>query len=159
MMSFNARFFVLFFIFVSQSVFADDKSELNQLLNVFLSGTDSAEQHDRFWADDLIYTSSAGTRFGKADIMAGFAAPKAGESESSSESNEDGAVQSYAAEDVDIRVFGSTAIVAFKLVGSSVSKGATSTTYYFNTGAFVKRNGQWRAVAWQATKIPESEGS
>ena len=62
-------------------------------------------------------------------------------------------------EDVDIRVFGSTAIVAFKLVGSSVSKAATSTTYYFNTGTFVKRNGQWRAVAWQATKIPESEGS
>jgi hypothetical protein len=28
---------------------------------------------------------------------------------------------------------------------------------YFNTGTFRKRDGEWRAVAWQATRIP-SEG-
>jgi hypothetical protein len=26
--------------------------------------------------------------------------------------------------------------------------------YYWNTGTFVKRDGEWRVVAWQATKIP-----
>jgi hypothetical protein len=36
--------------------------------------------------------------------------------------------------------------VAFRLV--------TATQQYFNTGTFVKREGRWQAVAWQATKIP-----
>jgi hypothetical protein len=28
---------------------------------------------------------------------------------------------------------------------------------YFNTGTFLKREGEWRAVAWQATRIPAPE--
>ena len=30
-----------------------------------------------------------------------------------------------------------------------------STENYLNTGTFLRRNGEWRAVAWQATREPE----
>src|SRR6202162_2433829 len=48
-----------------------DAAELTKLLKDFLAGAsrNDAAMHDRFWADDLIYTSSAGRRMGKGDIM------------------------------------------------------------------------------------------
>ena len=52
---------------------------------------------------------------------------------------------------------GDAAVVAFKLVG--VPANGTETLYYYNTGTFLKRNGTWKAVAWQATKIPSAAGS
>jgi hypothetical protein len=30
---------------------------------------------------------------------------------------------------------------------------------YFNTGTFLKRDGEWRALAWQATVIPAVDES
>ena len=46
-------------------------AELTKLLEDFLAGAsrNDAEMHDRFWAEDLIYTGSAGRRVGKADIL------------------------------------------------------------------------------------------
>ena len=46
------------------------EAELEQLLDEFLQGAsvNDAEMHDRFWAEDLIYTSSAGERTTKAGI-------------------------------------------------------------------------------------------
>src|ERR1700688_2856932 len=54
-----------------QAQTAPDGVELTELLKDFLAGAsrNDAAMHDRFWADDLIYTSSAGRRMGKADIM------------------------------------------------------------------------------------------
>ena len=50
-----------------------DQPELRSLLNEFLAGAgrNDAAVHDRFWAEDLIYTRSAGSRIGKADLMKG----------------------------------------------------------------------------------------
>jgi hypothetical protein len=61
------------------------------------------------------------------------------------------------AEDIRIQQYGDTAIVAFRLVGTTQSGGRAEVTRYLNTGAFLKRGGEWRAVAWQATKAPRSE--
>src|SRR5712692_8647767 len=46
-------------------------AELTKLLEDFLAGAsrNDAAMHDRFWAEDLIYTGSAGRRVGKADIL------------------------------------------------------------------------------------------
>ena len=43
---------------------APDAVELTRLLNEFLAGAgkNDAAIHDRFWADDLIYTRAAGAR-------------------------------------------------------------------------------------------------
>jgi hypothetical protein len=125
-------------------------AELTALLNEFLvgAGKNDAAIHDKFWAEDLIYTRSAGARITKAELMKGVRsapAPKA-----------DDPVSEYSAEKVQIHTYGSTAVVAFKLVGKTTKKdGSTDVSEFLNTGTFVRRKGRWQAVAWQATAIPK----
>ena len=130
---------------------APEASELTQLLKNFLAGAgrNDATIHERFWADDLIYTSSAGRRMGKADIMKEVreeGAPKAGDE-----------TTVYSAEDIHIQQYGDTAIVAFRLVGTTEKAGRKTVNNYLNTGTFLKRDGKWQAVAWQATMMPKKE--
>jgi hypothetical protein len=129
---------------------ASDTDELRTLLQEFLAGSGTKEAHAKFWSDDLVYTSSAGLRFGKAEIMAGFE-----DSGSGDEAGDDEPAMIYSGEDIDIRLYGDTAIVAFKLVGTPTDKAPDKDVlYYFNTGTFLKRDGVWKVIAWQATKIP-----
>ncbi len=124
---------------------ASDKEILTAMLHDFLANSATAAAHERFWADDLVYSSSAGLRFGKADIMQGF---EAGDDDAA---DEPPAVM-YTGEDVDVRIYDDMAVIAFKLVGTPTD--GSEVLYYYNTGTFVRRDGEWRAVAWQATKIP-----
>ena len=121
-----------------------DADDLTALLHEFLAGVSEEAAHDRFWAEDLIYTSSRGTRTNKAEIMQGFGSEEGGETEESE--------PTYTAEDIRSQVYGTTAVVAFRLVATPTDDATVD--YYFNTGTFVKRNGAWQVVAWQATKIP-----
>lgn len=125
---------------------APDAPALTKLLKDFLSGAsrNDVQMHDRFWAEDLIYTSSSGRRMGKADIMREQRA--AGPPKS-------GTATAYSAEDIRIQQYGDTAIVAFRLVATAQKPGKTEVANYLNTGTFVKRNGRWQAVSWQATKM------
>jgi ketosteroid isomerase-like protein len=130
---------------------APDAAELTKLLKDFLAGAsrNDAAAHDRFWAEDMIYTSSSGRRMGKADIMRDQRPgpePKKGSP---------GTV--YSAEDVRIQQYGDTAIVAFRLVGTTEKAGAVAVENYLNTGTFLKRGGKWQAIAWQSTKMPRLE--
>lgn len=127
---------------------APDAASLTALLTQFLDGAGSNDvaMHDRFWADDLIYTGSGGRRVGKADIMKDVReapAPKP-----------DDPVTRYTAEDLRIQQYGTTAMVAFRLVATTVDHDSTSVGRYLNTGLFLKRKGVWQAVGWQATKQP-----
>jgi hypothetical protein len=134
-----------------QAQTAPDAVELTRLLNEFLDGAsrNDAAIHDRFWAEDLIYTGSAGRRIGKADIMRDQR--PAGASRSGDPTT------TFSAEDVRIQQYGTTAIVAFRLVGATKRGAATETSNYLNTGTFLKRNGKWQVVSWQATRMPRSE--
>jgi len=137
---------VMIYLLCSGPVCASDSEQLSGLLHQFLAAADQKAAHESFWAEDLVYTSSDGLRFDKATILGGF-----GAAEPSAEPPE----MSYAGEEVDIRVYGDTAIVAFKLVGRPTDEAsATDVIYYFNTGTFLKRDGVWQVIAWQATKIP-----
>ena len=123
-------------------------SELTKLLEDFLAGAsrNDAAMHDRFWAEDLIYTSSAGRRVGKADILKDVRsapAPKPGDPKTT-----------FSAADVRIQQYGNTAIVAFRLVGTTEQNGKTDVANYLNTGTFLKRDGRWQVVSWQATRLP-----
>ncbi|MEH8018005.1 nuclear transport factor 2 family protein [Rheinheimera muenzenbergensis] len=120
---------------------ADDKADLTALLSEFLDGAtrNDAAIHNKYWADELIYTSSGGTRFGKAELMQGVS------SRGMLKADEIDTV--YSSEDVRIMQYGDTAVVAFVLVGKSDKE----TKRYLNSGTFIKRNGQWQAVNWQAT--------
>ncbi len=134
----------------SRPLLASDIDDLAAMLREFLSASDSEAAHAAFWAEDLVYTSSAGSRFGKADIMAGFERTDTDEKPSDA-----GLAMNYSGDNVDIRVYGDTAIVAFRLLASQAqSSDELDVQYYFNTGTFLKREGVWRVVAWQATKIP-----
>ena len=128
---------------------APDAAELTRLLNKFLAGAsrDDIKAHERFWADDLVYTRSAGVRTNKQEIL---------ESVRTGPESPGEPATSYTAEDVRIQQYGDMAIVAFRLVGKTGGD-APATQYFLNTGTFLKRNGEWRAVAWQATKVPEAE--
>lgn len=141
------KFLILFLtVFLSSSLaLADDKADLEKLLTDFLAGQ-TEQHHANFWAEELVYTSSNGTRFGKAEIMAGF--------DGSDQQPSQTPKVTYSGTEIDIRVYGEMAIVAFKLLAT---EGGVVTQTYFNTGTFHKKSGKWQAVAWQATKIPKQD--
>ncbi len=125
-----------------------EKELLRNLLHQFLEGAsyNDANIHDRFWADDLIYTGSNGNRITKDVIMSGV------------NPNPDRSVDPetrYTGEEIQINLYGEVAIVAFKLVAEFTSDPDQDRMEFYNTGTFLKRNGEWRVVAWQATRIPQ----
>jgi Domain of unknown function (DUF4440) len=130
---------------------APDAAELIKLLNDFLAGAsrNDAEMHDRFWAEDVIYTGSSGTRRGKVEIMRDVrSAPAAKPGDPKN---------TYSAEEILIQQYGETAVVAFRLVNTTKKDGKTEITKYLNTGTFLKRSGKWQVVSWQATRIPDQK--
>ena len=130
---------------------APDAAELTKLLNDFLAGASRNDPaaHERFWADDLIYTRSAGRRDNKADILRNVRsapAPKPTDPKTV-----------YTAEDIKIQQYGDTAIVAFRLVSTTETGGSKQVAHNLNSGTFVKRNGKWQVVSWQSTRVPRTE--
>lgn len=130
---------------------APNAAELTKLLNDFLAGAsrNDVAMHDRFWAEDVIYTGSAGRRRGKAEIMKDVRsapAPKPGDAKTT-----------YTAEDIRIQQYGNAAIVAFRLVATTDKDGKTEVAKYLNSGTFLKRKGRWQVVSWQATKAALEE--
>lgn len=129
------------------------KAELTAMVHYFLKNSGTEEAHASFWAEDLVYTSSNGTRFGKADILQGFASDT-GDDEAA-EDDSDAPQLTFSGEDVNVQVFGTTAVVTFRLVGTPDDDSAP--LEYFNSGTFLKRQGRWQAINWQATIIPPEE--
>jgi ketosteroid isomerase-like protein len=137
---------IILLLINSSNIFSQQSEEiktLTQLLHNFLEGASNNDReiHDNFWAEDLIYTSSNGTRFGKAEIMAGF--------ENETELA-DTPKTIFTAEDIQVNVYGDMAVVAFKMKGTN----GEEVQYYFNSGTFLRRNGNWQVVNWQATRVP-----
>jgi hypothetical protein len=131
----------LYFPICSYSQNKSDKIELEEMLHTFMDGASKNDSliHANFWAEDLIYTSSNGTRFGKKEIMAGF--------EDNTDTRNENPTTVYTAEDIIIHQYDDMAVVAFKMKADSDS----SIQYYLNSGTFLKKNGKWQVVNWQAT--------
>jgi ketosteroid isomerase-like protein len=142
--------FLLCVVFALPAQSSPDAAALTRLLQDFLAGAgrNDVAVHERFWADDLIYTASAGRRIGKADILREVRAEPA--------TKPDDGTTVYKAEDIRIQQYGDTAIVAFRLVATTDKNGSQTVANYLNTGTFLKRNGQWQAVSWQATAMPKA---
>lgn len=132
---------------------APDAADLTKLLQEFLAGAgrNDVALHERFWADDLIYTSALGRRKGKADILREL------REEAPAKPGDETVV--YTAEEIRIQQYGDTAIVAFRLVATTDKAGAKEVKNFLNTGTFLKRNGKWQAVGWQATAMPQDSPS
>jgi ketosteroid isomerase-like protein len=130
---------------------APDAAELTRLLNEFLAGASRSDPaiHERFWADDLIYTRSAGRRVNKAEVLhdvRSTPAPKPSDPQTV-----------YTAEDIRIQQYGNTAVVAFRLVATTNTGTAKHVANLLNSGTFVKRNGKWQVVNWQSTRMPRTD--
>lgn len=123
--------------------------QLTTMLNQFLDDASSGNRvgFDRFFADDVVYTGSNGLVRTKPEIMKNVGSMKPTPDKKTT----------YSAEDVSVHDFGDAAILAFRLVARTEHKdGKVETDSYRNTGTFVRRNGHWQVVAWQATKIPKA---
>lgn len=124
--------------------------QLTALLHDFLTGVSKNDNsvYDRFFADDLIYTRSAGVTIIKADILKSLDEPP----------QPDDPKAAYDADDVTVHAYGNMAVMNFRLIQHMTNQdGSTETHYYRNTGTFLKRNGRWQVVAWQATRVPQKD--
>jgi len=125
------------------SVAQDSKQQVESLLREFLANVNDPAMHERYWADDVVYTGANGKFRTKAEIVKNVregGLQKPGDPQST-----------YEAQDITTHVFGDAAVVAFRLVHHSGDKAEN----YRNTGTFLRRNGAWQVVGWQATKVPE----
>jgi len=123
------------------------RTEITAMLTRFLTPAVNSNpaSHDRFWADDLVYTSSTGKVMSKADIMKSFAdapKPKPGEKPEPD--------PVFTAEDILVRPYGNLAALTFRLVEHEHDG---KITYFRNSGTFLWRHGKWQAITWQATRV------
>lgn len=121
--------------------------QLTQMVRDFLAAVPRGDRQifDTFFADDVIYTRSAGVTVDKNEILRNIGVRAANEPNAT-----------YEADDFTIHPYGSMAVVNFRLVQHNEQDGKKETNYFRNTGTFLKRNGKWQVVAWQATKVPPS---
>jgi ketosteroid isomerase-like protein len=135
----------------SQAASPEDKAtiqQVTQMVQQFLAAVPKGERQtfDNFFADDVIYTRSTGVTVTKADIIKNIDVRAANEP-----------TATFSADDITVHPYGNMAVVNFRLIMSTEDSGKTQATYFRNTGTFLKRNGKWQVVAWQATKVPPVE--
>lgn len=142
--------FILAFLCYGQPALASPApatGELTKLLHEFMAAASTNDRavFDRFFAEDVIYTRSAGVTITKADIMKSLSQPRPADRPS----------PAYDADEITVHQYGNFAIVNFRLIAKP-NDAAGAPQYYRNTGSFVKHDGIWQAVAWQSTKVPEA---
>lgn len=120
-------------------------ARITAMLQDFLANVGEAAAHDRFWAADLVYTSSGGVMNSKPGIMKGFDTPPASPAPPAEPEVR------YSAEDILVRPFDDSAALTFRLVAHAADG---TRTEFRNSGMLVNRDGQWQVVTWQATRIP-----
>ena len=120
--------------------------QVTKLLQDFLAAVPRSDKNvfDNFFADDVIYTRATGLTVAKADILRNIDVRATNDPQ-----------MTFEADDFTVHPYGEMAVVNFRLIAHNVENGKPTTAYYRNTGTFLKRNGKWQAVAWQATKVPE----
>ena len=118
---------------------------VTRLLKDFLAAVPRGDKQvfDNFFADDVIYTRSAGVTVNKAEIMKNIGVRAANEPSAT-----------YDSDDITVREYGNMAVVNFRLIQHTEENGGPVTNYFRNTGTFLKRHGRWQVVAWQATRVP-----
>lgn len=120
----------------------DRKQQLTETIEEFLYGAsiNDPQAHAQFWANELTYTSSRGSRYDKNTLMSGLQGVEA--------YNPDNVMTWYGAEDIQIKPLGEAVIVNFTL--TSTTEGEVTDRFY-NTGVFVHRDDRWQAINWNAT--------
>lgn len=97
---------------------------------------------DRIVADDAVMTYGNGKVGNKSEAIAEIKAP----ADSS---------YSLTSDDVQVRVYGDTAIVTGRVTESGTFNGRNVNSQSRYTDVWVKRNGRWQVVAAQNTRLPQ----
>lgn len=152
-MSFKPFIAISFFCLMSAHAIALEptSAQLEAQLKDFLHGAsrNDHQQHDNFWAQELVYTSSSGSRFSKSKLMKGVMATPTLDDEL--------VTVWYTAKDIHIQIYEQMATLTFTLVAKPTTE-QPDPLEYLNSGTFIWRNGRWQALLWQATvKAPESQ--
>jgi ketosteroid isomerase-like protein len=123
----------------------DAAAQITTLLRDFLAAVPRSDPRvfDNFFADDVLYTRSAGVTIRKSDIMKSLGAPAPNEP-----------AATYDADDITIHPYTDMAILNFRLIQRTEKDGKTELAYFRNTATFLKRNNRWQVIAWQATRVP-----
>ena len=121
--------------------------QVTELVRDFLANVPRNDPRvfQEFFADDVIYTRATGLTVSKAEILKNIDVRATNDPQIT-----------FEADDFTIHPYGEMAVVNFRLIAHNTENGKPTTVYYRNTGTFLKRNGKWQAVAWQATKVPEA---
>lgn len=121
--------------------------QVTQLVRDFLANVpkNDPKVFQEFFADDVIYTRATGLTVTKADILRNIDVRATNDPQ-----------MTFEGDDFTVHPYGEMAVVNFRLIAHNTENGKPTTVYYRNTGTFLKRNGKWQAVAWQATKVPEA---
>ncbi len=119
--------------------------QLTQMVRDFLANVPKGDKKvfDNFFADDVIYTRSAGVTVDKEEILKNIDVRAATEPQAT-----------FDADGFIVHPYGDTAVVNFRLIMHNPNHRGIATMYFRNTGIFLKRNGKWQAVAWHATRVP-----
>jgi peptidylprolyl isomerase len=97
------------------------------------------EMLNRVLSDDFIFTDDEGQTFNKAQyVEAAMQVVK---------------VESYSLDDLTTRVYGDTGVVVGRWTGKFTVDGKPSSGDFRFTDTFVKRQGRWRVIASQDTRI------
>jgi len=112
------------------------------LLRDFLAAVAHGDKEvfEKFFADDVIYTSSSGVTMDKSEVMKTIGSHA-----------ENGSKATYRAEDITVHPYDGMVVVNFRMVMDDENDGRRETACFRNTGTFLKRSGQWQVVAWHAT--------
>ena len=95
---------------------------------------------DRLLADEVIFTDPQGSVIDKVEDL-------------SVHQSGDLVVTSYEADELIVRVFGSTAITNLKVRLTGLFKGESFSGVYRYTRTYLKQNERWQIIAAQATAI------
>jgi ketosteroid isomerase-like protein len=122
--------------------------QVTQLVRNFLANVpkNDPKVFQEFFADDVIYTRAVGVTVTKADILKNIDVRATNEPQAT-----------FEADDFTVHPYGDVAVANFRLIMHNNEGGKATTVYFRNTGTFIKNNGKWQAVAWQATKVPEKQ--
>jgi ketosteroid isomerase-like protein len=130
---------------------ADDAAAVQQVtqrVRDFLAAVpkNDPKVFEDFFADDVIYTRSAGVTVNKVEILKNIDVRAGNEPQAT-----------FEADDFTVHPYGTVVVVNFRLIMHTTVEGKPQNAYFRNTGTFLKRSGRWQAVAWQATKVPPVE--
>ena len=113
---------------------------MSELANAQVKG-DTATLN-RIWADDFAFTNSSGEVQTKAQRLAEI---KSGELK----------FESISIDDVQVRVYGDTAVVMSRGTVKGQRRGQDLTGQSRGTSVYVKKQGRWQQVAQQVTRIAQ----